>query len=453
MTYIPGPVEVANTVKAKNGLDFPVVEDTDIWGGFQVVATIAERNAIPSVKLKVGMRAVVQADGLTYKLTVLSPATWVVDTGAGGGVTDGDKGDVTVSASGATWTIDNTVVTNAKLANVATATFKGRTTAGTGSPEDLTGTQATTLLDTFTSTLKGLAPASGGGTANYLRADGTWALPVADGDKGDITVSASGATWTIDNTVVTNAKLADVATATFKGRTTAGTGSPEDLTATQATALLNNFSSTLKGLAPASGGGTANFLRADGTWALPVTDGDKGDITVSASGATWTIDNAVVTNAKLANVATATFKGRTTAGTGSPEDLTGTQATALLDTFTSSLKGLAPASGGGTANYLRADGTWIIPPALKTPISTKTANYLITTADGTIIVNAASGAVTITLPSAASAAEYHFTIKKIDTSSNTVTIAGTIDGTTNYVLYSQYEAVRVQSDGSVYWII
>lgn len=62
---------------------------------------------------------------------------------------------------------------------------------------------------------------------------------VADGDKGDITVSAGGATWTIDANAVTLAKLADIATARLLGRATAGAGDPEELTAAQVRSLLN----------------------------------------------------------------------------------------------------------------------------------------------------------------------------------------------------------------------
>jgi hypothetical protein len=54
---------------------------------------------------------------------------------------------------------------------------------------------------------------------------------------------------------------------------TASTAAVQGCTQTQETALINAFTTSLSGAAPASGGGTTNFLRADGTWTTPVTPG------------------------------------------------------------------------------------------------------------------------------------------------------------------------------------
>ncbi len=134
-------------------------------------------------------RAIVAADIPTLNQSTTGSAATLTT-----GRTIGMTGDVTWASASfngsgnvtGTSTIGNNVVSNAKLATVATGTIKGRVTAAAGNVEDLTGTQATTLLDTFTSALKGLAPASGGGTTNFLRADGTWAAPAGGGGGGGL---------------------------------------------------------------------------------------------------------------------------------------------------------------------------------------------------------------------------------------------------------------------------
>lgn len=191
-------------------------------------------------------------DSLTGEVRVRSAGV-TQPVGGGGGVSDGDRGDITVSGSGAVWTIDPGAVTLAKMAAIGTASFLGRNTVGSGAPEVLTPTQARGILNVAD------------GANNYVHPN----------HSGDVSSTGDGAT-VIANNVVTNAKLADMATARIKGRSAAGTGDPQDLTGTEVTALLDVFTATEQGLAPASGGGTANFLRADGTWSAPAGGGAPG---------------------------------------------------------------------------------------------------------------------------------------------------------------------------------
>ena len=89
--------------------------------------------------------------GSTLAKATLTQGTGITITNGAGSITIANAspnathtGDVT---GGSALTIANDAVTNAKLANMAVNTIKGRITASTGDPEDLTATQVRTIIN------------------------------------------------------------------------------------------------------------------------------------------------------------------------------------------------------------------------------------------------------------------------------------------------------------------
>lgn len=160
-----------------------------------------------------GLRKCTVGSAFEGDCTVASPLELAPQACGGGSAVSGWGSDGTptcISAGG--------------MGNIATSRILGRVSSGSGAVEELTGTQATTLLDLFStsSTTKGLVPGSNNDATACLRGDGNWYQCVDNGDRGSITVEDFGSTWVLNEGVVGEFVLADNLDLSGNGYTTLG---------------------------------------------------------------------------------------------------------------------------------------------------------------------------------------------------------------------------------------
>ena len=73
------PINLISKIKPKNNGQFPVYEDIDVQGGFQVRSTILDRDNIPTLNRKEGMLVYVVSDGYFYQLgSGLTNIDWTI---------------------------------------------------------------------------------------------------------------------------------------------------------------------------------------------------------------------------------------------------------------------------------------------------------------------------------------------------------------------------------------
>ena len=351
--------------------------------------------------------AVARFDGTTGKL-VQNSAVTIAD--ATGDITGGKFNGVAISGSSTpTLAVTGTASISGSHSGTSSGTNTGDQTSVTGNAGTATALQTARTINgvsfdgtanitvaaaagTLTGTTlaagvtgSSLTSAAGGSFGTLAFQSGTFSGTSSGTNTGDQTITLTGNVTgsgtgsfaaTIANSAVTYAKIQNVsATDKILGRSTAGAGVVEEIACTAAgRALLDDVDASaqrttlgLGTLATQSGtfSGTSSGTNT-GDQTITLT----GDVTGSGTGSfASTIANSAVTLSKFQNISTASFLGRSTAGSGAPEILSSGVATQLInvmvgDSGSGGTKGLvgAPSAGDASAGkFWKADGTWAVP--------------------------------------------------------------------------------------------
>lgn len=296
---------------------------------------------------------------------IANMATGIFSVASGSALQFGNVGGPLVGYSGISFS-GVYGVGNAQQAAVQQGIFKGRFSPGSGSPEDLSPLQAASLLPRMLGSGFGLiASATGGVAGNYLRDDGSW-QPVSAG--GGPTMLAGGAAGSVQYNG--GSGFFGAIGITINPGVVAGVRSLNLGQSQQLGLQLLSFSGVNDKLTTFTPSGFLNSatgitVLASGVGLLVGASGGPGPF-LHASGLSF--NNVFgVPNSQLTPLPPFSFKGRSSAGTGSPEDLTIGQAASMLPVFLGSGFGFVPnPTGGALGKYLRDDGSWQGVPSFTT---------------------------------------------------------------------------------------